>query len=147
MASDLIDLVRARLYDAMEKLARDAVETIRDSLSVQGSVVPFVVSRPGEPPYNWDNRMIEGIGYFISESTSTMTITFVSNAFDDSGRNFAADEEGGHWWDGWAQDFEDNYRWVKISEPHEVAPRPYMAPQAVYMAQNAPRFLAQYFGL
>jgi len=90
-----------------------------------GSVVPFVASKPGEWPYKWDGVLYDSIE---TEMETRLLGWVVSDAVDEHvhpGHHFSAEEEYGHFWDGWAWDFQTN-RIVKVAEPHWVEARPFM---------------------
>jgi hypothetical protein len=91
-----------------------------------GSVVPFVASSPGEYPYLWDGTLRDSVQY--AADANPLRGWIVSDAVDKHvhpGHHFSADEEFGHFWDGWAWDFQTG-KIVKVAPPHEVAPRPFL---------------------
>lgn len=92
----------------------------------EGSVVPFVASKPGEWPYKWDGTLMRSVLYM--QGASPLAAVILSDAVDQHvhpGHHFSADEEFGHWWDGWAWDWKTG-KIVKVAEPHYVHARPFM---------------------
>lgn len=99
---------------------------IRINLGKQGSVVPFVASKPFEYPYKWGPELQNSIK--AMPGNSPLQAVVLSDAVDmnlNVGHHFSGDEEFGHWWDGWAYDFQTG-RIVKVAPAHEVAPRPFL---------------------
>ncbi len=146
---DLVEIVQPRAEAAMRALAQMSVERVQESLSVQGHVRPFVASAPGEPPMKWGSELIDGIQWFMEEYGGEFYTSFyvVSNGIDPfTGYNFAADEEGGHWWGdergAWARDFERGNEWVWCGPAHYVEPRPYMRPEVIRLAESGLSTLA-----
>lgn len=100
---------------------------IRANLAMNvGSVQPFVASKAGEWPYLWDGTLRDSVHYAPGP---TPLIAYVgSDAVDQHvhpGYHFSADEEFGHWWDGWAWNWETG-KVVKVAPAHEVEPRPFL---------------------
>ncbi len=95
-------------------------------MSNQGSVVPFVASSPAEYPYNWDGVLAASIK--AMEGDHPLQWVVLSDAVDTKlnvGHHFSGEEEFGHWWDGWAWNWQTG-KIVKVAPAHEVAPRPFM---------------------
>lgn len=127
---DLVTRLQGRLARAMDRLGSDVQAEIVERLSVPGSVVPFVASRPGEPSTNWDDELTSGITHGVQVSRGSVTLTVRSagvSKYQHPGKVIAADAEFGSFWDGWAYDSRGG-RWVKAARPHMVAPRPHMKP-------------------
>lgn len=129
-----LDPALQSIYDTvlfrMSDYAQLAREEIVASLSTPGSVVPFVVSAPGQPSFNWDDELTAGIFAEEEADAETIAVTLISagrSFWNQGGTVIAADAEFGSWWDGWAFDSTD-WKWVKAAEPHFVEPRPHMAP-------------------
>ncbi len=146
MATDLIEAFLPRLRAAVQKLAEESKVNLRYDLSEEGHVRPFIVSAPGQPPKNWDGRLLNTISIEPRESSGWLGWTIMVTGAAQDPRdahpgNIAAAEEFGHFWDGWAQDFEDGYKWVWICKPHWVAPRPFMGPLLDWVAGAAHDFL------
>lgn len=124
------DIITEELTDFLAKRVAASGEYLRDyikdKLSVQGSVVPFVASSPSEYPYRWGPELQDSI--VSGAGDHPLQAVVASDAVDMNlhvGHHFSADEEFGHWWDGWAYDFETG-KIVKVAEAHEVSPRPFM---------------------
>jgi hypothetical protein len=118
------ELVTARVAAAGEHLH----SYIFEKLGVQGSVVPFVASKPGEYPYRWGPELQQSLSTEMSSSPHGVSCTVISDAVDkhlNPGRHFSADAEFGSWWNGWAYDFMTG-KIVKVAPAHQVAPRPFM---------------------
>ncbi len=137
LEQEITEQIAAMMSDAGARIE----ETLREELSTQGHVSPFVVSAPGGVPFNWDNRLVDGLSYSVEVKGSEVVLTMVSTAYNDDGTSIADREEQGHWWDGWAQDFEDGGKWKFIAPAHWVEPRPYMAPMSDRVGANLTRFL------
>lgn len=99
---------------------------VHDRLGVQGSVVPFIASSPSEYPYRWGPELQDSIQYMQGETPLQAVV--LSDAVDEHlnvGHHFSADEEFGHWWDGWAYDFATG-KIVKVAPSHDVEARPFL---------------------
>lgn len=126
-----------RVVAALERLGTSARAELVESLSVPGSVVPFVVAPPGEPSYNWDDELTGGISYTVADGGApalTMRSAGVSK-YAHPGKIIAADAEQGSFWSGWAYDSR-GARWVKCAPAHMVAPRPHMRPALERMREG-----------
>ena len=144
MEISAIDRLREKIISGCQNAEFEIAMHLVLSLSNPGSVRPFIVAPPGEPSYNWDNELTGGISGSTEDRGETVVITLISagvSLYQHPGRVIAADAEYGSWWDGWAYDSRGG-KWVKIAPPHEVAPRPHMAPAKEWAAEHAMDLIA-----
>lgn len=142
--TNLRGLLGPRIQKALEQLGEDTQAYIVDSLSIPGSVVPFVVAPPGKPSFNWDDELTSGISHETTSGDVGPELVVRSagvSKYQHPGKVIAADAENGAWWDGWAFDSRSG-KWVWISPPHMVAPRPHMRPALEDLRESALPFIA-----
>lgn len=122
VAEELTDFLSARVQRAGKFLAG----YIKLQIGVQGSISPLVVSSPQEYPLRQSGELQKSIASGPGEYPLQAVV--VSDAVDQNihpGYHYSADVEFGHWWDGWAYDWNTG-RILKVAKAHVVEPRPYM---------------------
>jgi hypothetical protein len=132
------ETVREDIRGALRSLGQKCVDDIKESLSVPGQPKPFVAALPGQPSYNWDDELVDGIFYDFQDLGLTMVITVWSagvSLYSKPGEIIAADAEFGSFWNGWAFDSSSG-KWLKVAPPHDVLPRPHMQPELDLMANG-----------
>ena len=121
----VVDGIRDWIGGRVAESAGLLMDGAKDAVSYQGHIRPPVFSRANEYPFRQSGELQESIT--IKAGADPLQWFVVSDAVDsNTGEHYSAEVEKGHWWDGWAFDWEHGNERVKVTMAHQVEARPFM---------------------